>query len=139
RRAHAADAPGVAVLGWAGRVVGGQIIKRCGNSRLVEVVPERNALAPQQSLAVEGLGCGVKRLALLVWVPVDEVENAVGARAGAIDETCPGDGALRRNAGAEWTESALLAQPRQVRKVAGIDHDLAKARVHAVDAKNDDL
>ena len=47
-RAHAADAAVVAVVRRAGRVVGRKVVERRGNSRGVEIVPERRALAPEQ-------------------------------------------------------------------------------------------
>ncbi len=46
-RAHAADASVVAVVRRAGRIVGRQVIERRGDSRGVEVVPERGTLAPE--------------------------------------------------------------------------------------------
>ena len=49
-RAHAADAAVVAVVRRAGRVVGRQVVERRGDSRGVEVVPERSPLPAQHGL-----------------------------------------------------------------------------------------
>ena len=68
---------------------------------------------------------------------MDEVEDAVRAWAGAVDEVGPGHRALRRNAGAETAESASRAQLGQVGQQALLHH-AAQARVHAVDADHDD-
>ena len=123
-RAHAADASVVAVVGRAGRVVGGEVVERRGDSRGVEVVPERSTLAPEHGLgrlvverpeverepvvahlpgplAGHGLGGRVEGGALLLRVAVDEVEDPVRAGPRAVDEIGPGDGALRRRARAQ--------------------------------------
>ena len=49
-RTHAADATVVAVVRRAGRIIGGEVVERRGNSRGVEVVPERSALAAEHGL-----------------------------------------------------------------------------------------
>ena len=123
-RAHAADAAVVAVVRRAGRIVGRQVVERRGDARGVEVVPERDALAPEHGLgrlvverpevelepvvahlpgplAGHGLGGRVKRGALLLRMAVDEVEDPVRAGPRAVDEVGPGDGALRRRARAQ--------------------------------------
>ena len=134
-RAHAADAAVMAVLRRAGRIVRRQVVERRRNAGRVEVVPERHALAPQHrrrrlvverpevelelvvadlpaALAGHRLGGRVERRALLVRVAMDEIEDAVRARPGAVDEVGPGDRALRRNAGAQAAEPAGRAQLR---------------------------
>src|SRR5262249_15195773 len=82
RDAHAAETAAVAVLGGAGRVVGRQVVERRRDPRRVEEVPERHALTLQPGLAADRVRDGVEGLALLVRVAVDEVEDAVRARAG---------------------------------------------------------
>src|SRR5262249_1182954 len=138
------------------------VVERGRHARGVEVVPERHALPSQLGggrLVVEGpeielepmvpnlpgpypgddLGGGVDGLALVVGVAGDEVEDAMRARAGAVDEVGPGARARGGDARAQGAEAPLLAQPSQVGKLAGRHHELAQARVHAVDADDDDL
>lgn len=61
------------------------------------------------------------------------------ARVGAGDEIRPGDGALRRDAGAEGFEAAGVAQLSEVGELALGHEPLAEARVHAVHADDDEL
>ena len=72
------------------------------------------------AFAGKGLGSGVERHALLVRMAVNEVEDAVRAGAGAVDEVGPGDGALRRNARAQVAETALRPQLGQLGNLAGL-------------------
>ena len=130
--AHPADAAMVAVMRGAGRIVGGQVVERRRHARRIEVIPERHSLALehgpgqlvierpeielnliladiQASFTRDDLGCRVDGSALLGGVAVDEVENTVVARPGPVDEVGPGDGALRRRAGAQRAEPAAGA------------------------------
>ena len=73
-------------------------------------------------------------------VAVDEVEDAVRAGPGAVDEVGPGDRALRRNAGAQIAEAARRPQLGQVGEQAlAASCFRTELRVHAVDADDDDL
>ena len=74
------------------------------------------------ALAGQRLGGRVERLALLVRMAVDEVEDAVRARPGAVDEVGPGHRALRRNAGAQVAEPAGGSQLCKVGQLAGLHH-----------------
>ncbi len=161
-RAHAADATVVAVVRRAGRIVGRKIIERRGNSRGVEIIPERGPLAPEQGLgrlvierpevelkpvvahvpeplAGHGLGGRVEGIALLLRMPVDEVEDPVRAGPCAVDEVGPGDGALRRRAGAQTAETTAGPELFQVGEQTGLHHAFRQARVHPVHADDDHL
>ena len=168
RRAHAADAPMMTVLRWAGRVIGRQIVERRRNAGGVEVVPEWHALplkvrgrrlvVERPEIELEAMivhipvafagndrGGRVDGHALLVRIAVNEIEDAVGTGTGAVDEVGPGDGALRRDARPQGAEAALLAELGEVGQlrpallVGGVHHVFGQARVHAVDADDDDF
>ena len=161
-RAHAADASVVSVVRRAGRIVGRQVIERRRDSRGVEVVPERRALAPQhgrgrlvverpevelepvvahlpEPLAGQGLGGRVKRGALVLRVAVDEVEDPVRAGPGAVDEVGPRHGTLRRGARAQAAETPARSELFQVGEQTSLHHALRKPGVHAVHADHDHL
>src|SRR5262249_46351990 len=138
-RAHAADAAVVAVVGRAGRVVGRQAVKRGRNPRRVEIVPERDALAPEIRFAVDGFGRPVEGGGRLLRVPGHEIKNAVRARCGAVDEAGPGDGTLRRNATAKGAETARRTELGEIREESLFHHAVAQAGVHAVDANHYDF
>ncbi len=140
RRAHAADAAVMSVLRRARRIVGRQVEERGRHPRSIEKLPERFALPVQmRSRTGDRLGDGVDRPALVVRIAVDEVEDAVRARPGAVDEAGPRDRTLRRNAGAQVAETARGTQPREVRHLPGVEHPLAEPWIHAVHADDDDL
>ena len=157
---HAANASVVAVVRGARRVVGGKVVEGRGDSRRVQVIPERSTLTPEHGrrrlvierpeverepvvphlpgpLAGYGLGGGVKRGALLLRVAVDEVKNPVRSRPRAVDEVGPCDRTLRRRAGAQASESTACSQFFQVGQQAGLHHAFRKAGIHAVDADHD--
>ena len=159
-RAHPRQATVVAMLAGSGRIVAGQIIEGGRNAALVQVGPKRHSLPAQhggrrfvadrpdrqlhavfadlpRSFGGERLGRGEKRRTLALRVAVDEVENPVRARPGAVDETGPGHGALRRDAGSQRAEPAPPAEPVQVRQFPGVHHGQRQARIHAVHADDD--
>src|SRR5262249_11706660 len=155
-RAHAAQAAVMPMLRWTGRVVRGEVVKGDRHASGIQIVPEGNTLPAEyrpRRLVVEGPeverqsmfadlprplagqrpGGGEERLALFVRMAVDEVEDAVRARPGAVDEVGPGDGTLRGDARAQGAESAAFAQPRKVRQLSFFHHGGAQHGVHAVD------
>src|SRR5262245_17651260 len=110
-------------MGRARRVVGRQIVKRRRNASLVQEIPKGHALPPKDglgrlmierpeiqlqpvvsyvpmALAGKHLRGRIEWAALVVRMAVHKVKDAVRARPGAVNEVGPGDGALRRNAGA---------------------------------------
>ena len=106
-----AEAAVVSVVRGTGRIVRRQIVKRRGNSRRVEIVPERDALDAGSSVfAVYGFRRGIERSTLLVRMSVHEIKDAVRARSGPVDEVGPGHRALRGNAGPQVTEAAGRTQ-----------------------------
>ena len=62
------------------------------------------------AFARHGFRSGIESGALLVRVPMDEVEDAVRAWPGAVDEIGPGHRALRRNAGPQLAKPARRAE-----------------------------
>ncbi len=162
RRTHARQAAVVAVARRAGRIVRRQVVESRRNPGRVQVVPERRSLPAQHGLrrlviewpevqlqlvvaelaasfAGQRFSRRIERLARFVRMAMDEVEDAVRARIGAVDEGGPCHGALRRNAGCQAAEAAGRAHLGQVRQQA-LTHQLgAQFRVHSVDADHDHL
>ena len=127
-RTHSADAAVMAVMRRAGRVVGWKVVKRRGDSRGVQVVPERSALAPEhrrgrfvverpevelepvvtylsESFARYSLGGRVERNALFFRMSMNEVKDPVRAGPRSVDEVSPGNGTLGRRAGTQPAET----------------------------------
>src|SRR6516164_5135621 len=70
---------------------------------------------------------------------MNEVEDPVRSRPRAIDEVGPGNGALRRNARPQTAESAGRAHLLKIGEQPFLYHARGQARVHPVDADDDDL
>ena len=70
-------------------------------------------------------------------VAMDEVEDAVRAWTGTVDEIGPGHGALRRHARSQAAESADRTDFLEIGQQTLLHHRRAQARIHAVDADHD--
>src|SRR5437868_10241193 len=76
---------------------------------------------------------------LLRRMAMNEIENAVRAWPGAVDEVGPGHGTLWRNAGPQVAKPAGGAQLGKIGEQSFRHHALRQARIHAIDADNDDF
>src|SRR5262245_32863495 len=112
------------------RIVRRQSVKSRGNSRRIEKLPERHTLAPEHRFAVDCLRRGVEGKALLLWMPVHEIKDAVRARPGTINEVSPGNRALRWDARPQWAEAAGRAKLRKIGKRALVHHALGQPWIH---------